>query len=98
MSLYAQKHDNCPTCTCTNPLTAEQLKAISSPNGTKLFKAIKDKKPPLKDAMMVLAEKHQADCDLLELIYKDLKIRADNGVVDISNFIWERLSNRINNS
>ncbi len=36
-----------------------------------------------------------ADEELLKLIYDDLKMRADDGVVNISGFIWDRLSKRV---
>ncbi len=36
------------------------------------------------------------DQELLKLIYDDLKIRADDGVINISGFIWDRLSRRVN--
>jgi len=37
-----------------------------------------------------------ADQELLKLIYDDLKMRADDdGVVNISGFIWDRLSKRV---
>ena len=35
------------------------------------------------------------DGELLELIHKDLKMRAVDGVVDISDFIWMKLVKRI---
>jgi len=42
--------------------------------------------------------KTTADQELLKLIYDDLKMRADDGVVDISGFIWERLCKRLSNT
>ncbi len=38
-----------------------------------------------------------SDQELLELIYDDLKMRvSDEGLVNISGFIWTRLSKRVN--
>ena len=44
-----------------------------------------------------LAAQYTRDIDerdeLLKLIRDDLKMRSDDGVVDISNFIWVKLNN-----
>ncbi len=37
-----------------------------------------------------------ADQELLELIYDDLKMRADDGIVNLSSFIWIKLIKRVN--
>ncbi len=39
------------------------------------------------------------DQELLKLIYDDLKMRADDdGVVNISGFIWDKLSRHVNDA
>lgn len=35
------------------------------------------------------------DSELLQLIHDDLKMRSRKGVVDISDFIWQRLKQRL---
>lgn len=30
MSLYAQKHDQCPTCTCTQPIDMEVIHTVDT--------------------------------------------------------------------
>ncbi len=37
-----------------------------------------------------------SDQELLELIYDDLKMRADDGLVNLSSFIWTKLIKRVN--
>ncbi len=36
-----------------------------------------------------------ADQELIKLIYDHLTMRANGGVVDMSGFIWDRLSKRV---
>ncbi len=37
-----------------------------------------------------------SDQELFELIYDDLKMRADDGIVNLSSFIWIKLIKRVN--
>jgi len=41
---------------------------------------------------------NRALLELVEIIQKDLKMRSIDGVVDISNFIWERIDKALSNS
>jgi uncharacterized coiled-coil protein SlyX len=46
----------------------------------------------LNIAFIELNLENQRLRELLTLIHDDLRMRADEGVVDISNFIWERIN------
>lgn len=52
-----------------------------------------------KEKYLILSAQHVREIEecekLLKLIYDDLKMRSVDGVVDISNFIWERLEERL---
>jgi len=43
----------------------------------------------------ITVESMEGDTELFKLIHKDLKMRGEDGVVDISDFIWRKLSRRI---
>ena len=58
MSLYAQKHDNCPTCRCTEPLST----FLSEPHTVSVAEAAK------AERLGKLIHKTGADMDALRAL------------------------------
>ena len=84
-----------------------EVKTYTEAEHTELMQALKDDIAALQmrrigDVIMLNLKHEQeleAQRELLQLIYKDLKMRADcDGVVDISNFIWDRLNKHLSAS